>query len=258
MKARHLVVLVLVAHPLLAATAWVRVVRKPLRAPSHAVVVFDRSQSVAEVACDVLPAVVRRALAAHGMRDGSELLVLGTGDPSTADEPIPFGRHAVRRVHRVLEGRDALAQQETALLRTLQAECRRVGTSTREPVLVAAMRAIEQLRAEGCGHEVPCNLFIVTDGEVPEVLAFMKAGTNKRLPDLRVDNGDITVTLCGIAQTRGTGADGHRLTASRDPARVLALSRAWRAHFTAGLSIEPFCDAESPVVAGVHAHPATK
>lgn len=231
---------VLLVLPLLpiAGGLWT-VARRDLAAPpGHAALVIDRSSSVGEVACTALPEEVQRLRNNKGMRAGSTVLVLATGDAHTADEPVLVGRYMHGRVERVLEGRGLQAKREGAALTDLQAACRRLGTSTREPVLLAARRAVEHLRGLGCGEGVSCALQIITDGEVPE---FAPRSKVTPAPVVRINNTGIATRLCGMSQTRGQSTDGRRLTLRRTPLRAQALAQAWQAQFVAPITQEPFC-----------------
>lgn len=206
---------------------------------AHAAVVRDPSESVLG-GCDCIAALVKRALAAPGIGDGSTIAVMATGDESTASEPRLLTSLDVPSNRRALEGRNAVARQREELLSNIKNQCEQLPRTKTSPIFRAIGRAVEHLRSLGCGPDLECSVYVQTDLEETSDSQIRKALDqpirDKRVLPAPINNDGINVVICGVAETTGRtiGEDGkaRQMTKPRDPERVDRIGSVWSALFT--------------------------
>lgn len=221
--------------------------------PTVVALVFDRSDSVQpDSECKAVVGLASRALSLPKISQGSRILVYGTGDPSTAMEPVSIGHHEIPTSNRVMEGKGATVAARKALLDTIAGQCKKSATVTKSsPIFLAVKRTVEQLSATGCGTATICHLFVRTDGEETEESWIRQSVQSGRvrlrgLPTA-LDNSKIAVTICGFSETLGEVRNGNkrrvRLTAKRDAGNAEFLRTVWRKVFAEPdrVVFEPFC-----------------
>jgi len=210
-------------------------------------VVGDRSMSMLD-ACRSEGGQVKRALALPGLTKSSVLFVSTTGDDSTRGEPREVARLAGFKAKRAMESPASAERKERALIRKLVEQCNTLPQATITPIFLAIRRAIEQLRAMGCGAGVGCYLFVQSDlrenvdPAIRRALAARRPAATLPAP---IANAGIPVNICGPAETTG-GADARegrhagRFHDAEDADRIVAV---WRRLFTAPdlVTFEPHC-----------------
>ncbi len=217
---------------------------------AHSVEVWDRSESIA-TGCDCVVSAARRALQSPYLGRGATLTVIGTGDASSASEPIVVARYEVPVNRRALEGRTAAVDRREELLDDLKKKCENVGRTKASPIYLALKRAADELRAAGCDDNSNCFVLVQTDLEENINLQIKRAldgGTsvNQALP-APINNDGIAVVISGIAETVGVtkASDGvtRRLTSNRDQQRPDRLVEVWRKLFTSPnrVTFQPYC-----------------
>lgn len=220
--------------------------------PIVAAIVYDRSDSMAaDTDCEAVAGLAARVVSLPGLGRGSKLSVYGTGDPSTALEPIESGTHGIPVSHKVMEGKEAGVAAKQAMLDTVVAGCKKSLTVTKSsPIFLAVKRAMEQLQAMGCGTRSVCHLFVRTDGEETEEAwlreSIRRGKMRRRGEPTALNNGQIRVTICGFSETRGEVRDNkrrHRLTSRRGGVNAEFLRAVWAKVFTDPEQVvfEPFC-----------------
>lgn len=205
-------------------------------AASHAAVVYDRSRSTTG-GCEAAAGAVTEILNRNLMTRDSTLAVFVTGDISTAGEPIEIHRTSGVRVSSVIGGPRGARRHSEAIITAVAAGCGRLPATSISPVFLAVRRAVELLRASGCGPVSRCCLMIVSDGEEtvePGLILALRGRRTAtgRLP--RIDNDGIEVSFCGLAETRGPrdSRRRHAATPARNARRADQLRDTWVAVFT--------------------------
>jgi hypothetical protein len=225
---------------------------------NHFAVVQDPSRSF-RGGCASLLGSAEAVLHSPGVSKNSTLAVLALGDDSTAREPRWLGAYPIPTSRKVIEGKRAKAERQQALLQDLWRRCESLRPASVSPIFLGVKQAIAELRAEGCGEGSQCGLWVSTDLEENAVRAIEARidGAHQEkipLPEL-LDNGGITVTFCGFAETTGGSVapsrHGIRAAAPRDPRRDDRLVETWRMLFTKpGLvTFSHYCPEPSPVAA---------
>jgi len=215
---------------------------------SQVVEVLDRSESVTELNRGA-QAILRRSLELPGMRKGSSVTVLATGEATTANEPVLVVRYEVPVSRQALEGKAKALARKEELTRDLAARLKGLKRTRVSPIFIAVKRGVEQLRARGCTADTPCYLFVKTDGEEladPGIRDALRGRATKgRLPAL-IHNEGIQVVFCGISETAGEVREGgikQSYTQSRDSG-LDRVRDVWMRLFASPekVSFEPFCD----------------
>lgn len=221
--------------------------------PTVVAVVFDRSDSMQpDEECEVVVGLASRVLLLPNLKADSRILLYGTGDPSTAMEPVAMGSFDIPSSNRVMEGKGAIVSARKALLDTIAGQCKKSPTVTKSsPIFLSMKRAVEQLSARGCGTTTICHLFARTDGEETEEPWIRQSVQNRRMRQrglpTALDNTNIAVTVCGFSETLGEIRDSNkrrvRLTARRDGNNAEFLRAVWGKVFTQPdrVVFEPFC-----------------
>lgn len=215
-------------------------------------IICDRSDSMlGDPKCRAIEGIASRVLSTPHLGKGSRIVVYGTGSPDTAMEPVLIGSYDIPVSNRVMEGRDTAKVARRALLDTIVADCKEAATmTTSSPIFLAVKRAMEQLSAAGCGTKSVCRLYVRTDGEEtvePWLRESIRGGKTKpSATPVPLDNGNIAVTFCGLAETVGevkTDKKGHRVALKKSGSDVEVLQAAWRKVWTEpdAVVFEPFC-----------------
>ena len=215
---------------------------------SQVVEVLDRSESVTELDRGA-QAMLRRSLELSGMRKGSSVTVLATGDATTANEPVLMVRYEVPVSRQALERKAAALACKEEIIGDLAARLKNLRRTRVSPIFIAVKRGVEQLRARGCTPDTPCYLFVKTDGEEladPGIREALRGRASKgKLPAL-IHNEGIKVIFCGISETAGEVGEGG-IKQSYTQIREAGLDRVrdvWMRLFASpeAVSFEPFCD----------------
>jgi hypothetical protein len=102
-------------------------------------------------------------------------------------------------------------------------------------VVLAVQRALQTLRALGCGGHSSCLILVKTDGDETEDRELLARGhTREEL----LDNAGVRVVLCGFASvSQDVSRRGHRASTVRE------LDGAWRSLFARKelVTVEPHC-----------------
>lgn len=222
--------------------------------PTHAVLVFDRSDSTRD-ACAAVSGVAETLLSEGKWPKGSSLVLLATGDDDTLGEPVELFRHAGFKRKKTVEGKSASARQLRALLASMQGACESAPRTRTSPIYLAVRRGAEMLSAAGCAAG-RCTLAVVSDGEEtaePALAAALKRGRAAKQPPsppARIANDSLRVAWCGLAETVAAppaGAKGKgrakRSEPKRDAGRADRLLELWRGLFTYPEAVElaPVC-----------------
>jgi hypothetical protein len=215
---------------------------------AQAVEIGDRSRSVTNEE-EGVPALGRRTFGLPGMRKGSTLTVLVTGDAATADEPVLVAKYEMPVSRRALEGKRADADRKEAILADLVGRLQKLGRTDRSPIFLAVERGVEQLRSGGCTPQTTCYLFIKTDGQElsePGVRNALRGSRARASLPTPIPNEGIRVVFCGLSETSGDASEGgtrHNYTRVRDVARIDRVREVWGALFTQPelVSFEPYC-----------------
>jgi hypothetical protein len=225
---------------------------------SHVVIVLDRSGSTGGAdSCASAVGLAADALANPALGRGSTLLVLATGDASTAYEPAEVARYDVPSTRRVMEGRHAGERRRNAILADLAKRCEALPRTKVSPILLAVRRGVEHLRAAGCAETARCFLYVKTDGRETADTAVVQALAGRRrsleqLPAPLLPNTGIAVRLCGFAETVGEGdagvRRGKRRVRRQAKPRVDYRQDVWLRLMgdASPLTIEPYCPKAQP------------
>jgi hypothetical protein len=210
--------------------------------PAQAAMVFDNSKSGA-VGCAQAGAIAIRLTATPHFSRKSRLALILLGDQSNGFAGRLAGVFDIPVSTRVMEGKAAQLRQQKELAESVERACEAAPKTDRSPILSAVKSAFDHLRSSGCGAETHCTLFLVTDGEenVNRDLRAALAGSKAALKKVtgRIDNNGISVSMCGLAQTRFASLE--RVTRTFTPEdRLLTV---WTAIFTAPdfVNTAPYC-----------------
>lgn len=210
--------------------------------PAQAAIVFDSSKS-GTVGCAQAGAVAIRLSSAPHYSPKSRVALILLGDRSNGYAGRLAGVFDIPVSTRVMEGKEAQRRRQNELAESVEKACAAAPKADRSPILSAVESAFAHLRSAGCGSGTHCTLFLVTDGEEnvnPDLRAALtgsKAALKKTTG--RIDNNGISVSICGLAQTRS--ASPERVTRSFTPED--RLRTVWTAVFTAPnlVSTAPYC-----------------
>lgn len=238
--------IVIVAALAVAAVGIVWYVTHP-RVPvmTHAVIVADVSDSV-RADMSAVVGLAADFLNKANLSKGSTLTVLTTGDNKSAGEPRRVAKYDVPFSRRFAEGKGALMKRKQEILADLDKQLKLVRRTDQSPIFLAAVRGIEQLRADGCRAGSRCFLYIRTDAEELSEPAIKRALETEGKPtgfSAGMSNQGIHVMFCGMAETNEAG--------NRDTVRVRLhtaahgdrLRQVWLSLFTTPelVTFEPYC-----------------
>jgi len=212
--------------------------------PAHVAVVPDRSGSVEKVRESIV-GLAEASLVLPGIKKGSHLEILSTGDAGTAMEPISIASLGFPCIRKVMEGRDMAAKDE-AFLKDVETLLAKIPPpSSRTPLYIAVRRATETLRGLGCdpkpvNAQPPCYLFVISDGEenVEKLITRAIRGSSEaKFPEeMLIDNSNIEVHFCGLSDTNDDSP-------AHDSRRIARMENTWRSLFRHPemVSFQPFC-----------------
>jgi len=203
----------------------------------NAAVAVDISNSSGISCQDV--ANVTRGILEHSYGPHSSLLVISTGDATSANEPRMIGFYDLPFTQTMLEGRTRIKQQRNALPQHVMDDCAKFARTTVSPIVLALRAGLAQLYPFGCGKKSRCILYALTDGEENREPGFRRALNGNQVSSGHtaiLDNTGIDVEICGISQTIGgkIEANGKHsvLTRNRTSDHAERLARIWRFAFT--------------------------
>lgn len=226
---------------------------QPNTAPAaHVAVALDVSDSMENADAEQrVRGLVVRALKVDGLRSGSRLLVIATGNPATALEPVGIADLEIPVTKRVMDGTGAIEIKRRELVADVLERYKKTATEMRtSPLFLALKRGLAQLRAAGCDDKRSCTLFFGTDGEETEEPWIKNSLRRGKVlshgAPAPLDNSGIKVVICGLSETKGqmVGAGKRRLfTGKRSDASTELLSAVWSKVFTEPDTVvfEPFC-----------------
>lgn len=217
---------------------------------AHSVIVRDRSDSV-KSGCDCTAALVKRSFVDANAGSGSTIVVTVTGDAASAGEPKLLTSGQVPTTRQALEGREAIPKLRAKMADDIKAACNKQPHTTVSPIFIAVKRAVEHLRALGCGKSSECKVFVQSDLEETSdsqiKAAINSTGDNKvPLPE-PVNNDGIKIIISGVAETAGESAGAgtakRPLTPLHNPQRADQIHEVWSKLFTnpERLTFEPYC-----------------
>ncbi len=224
------------------------------RSATHAVVVFDRSDSTRDI-CDAVVGVAAKLLGERKWTKGSSIVLLATGDTSTLGEPLEIYRFSDFRRKRTVEGKAASARHERELLAGIRFSCQAVSRTSSSPIYLAVRRGAELLSAADCAPS-RCSLAIISDGEETIesglVAAIRQAKKGTSMPSA-IANDAFRVEFCGLAETVSAPAPPRKKTRGRkntnhaeprrDGARADRLAAVWTNLFSVPSAVDliPVC-----------------
>lgn len=209
----------------------------------------DTSDSIASD-CGRMEGLTKRALSMKTTGPGSKIALLAFGTKETADEPRFLGEFEVPVIRRVIEGQRAATREQQSLLAKVRNSCKGLGETKVSPVFQALKRGVEHMQQMGNSIDER-YLFVQTDGEETEnseIKSALKSSKGKLSAlSALIDNKDVHVTFCGIAETIGDaspekGKPAHR-TAMRNQHNSDRLREVWTGIFTHPelVKFEPYC-----------------
>jgi hypothetical protein len=219
------------------------------------VITYDRSVSIGD-GCSSVLGLVERVWQDEGGDSRPPVLILTTGDATSANEPVELARIELTTSKRVLEGRKAEASRRAATLASLTTTCAELERTNASPIFLSVKRSLEQTLASGCDAAHACRVWIVTDGQENEEPWFRKsledgkaAKSGRPAP---LDNRNVQVTLCGFADTQGEVREGtskRKLTRKRLAQDADLVTALWRSVFVEPERVvfEPLCPKGSAV-----------
>lgn len=215
---------------------------------AQAVEIDDRSLSVTNEE-EGVPALGRRALGLPGMRKGSTLTFLATGDGATSDEPVLVAKYEMPVSRRAMEGRGAETERKDAILADLAGRLKELGRTTRSPIFLAVKRGVEQLRSSGCTPETTCYLLVKSDGQElsePTIKKALRDSQSKNSLPSPIPNEGIRVVFCGLSETTGNTTEGSRRGFHAQVSDRKGIDRVrdvWSSLFTQPelVTFEPYC-----------------
>ena len=210
---------------------------------THAVIVCDRSKSTRDACLSTL-GLSEQAMELPGL---NSLLVLATGDAASGNEPIPIAHFKVPSQRRVMEGRKAEKRRRMQLLTNIYQRCLELPKVKTSQIFLAVERSLEHLRAQGCGKDKLCYLYVQSDLAESSEKTIRKIQRGKKKVSqaqrLLLFNIGIDTHFCGYSQTMGQSENRHILTQPRSPRRGRWLIRGWATAFTERelLHFSPLC-----------------
>jgi hypothetical protein len=112
----------LILIPTVALGAVVYYYRTPTPQPAHAAIARDRSDSV-QSTCKCSEFLLKEAMRAPGMGKESTLTLIGSGDETSADEPVLIATSKLPVSRIVTEGKKATDRQQEALVSEFGKKC---------------------------------------------------------------------------------------------------------------------------------------
>jgi len=214
------------------------------RAVYRIAILNDVSTSMAS-GCPIVAALAEDSLSLPSL-PGSTLMYFSTGDRQTTYEPSLLVSYRLPGTTRVFEAKD-FRKEKQRILDNMRAECEKSRTTNISPIFQATKTITEQMQSMGCDKDVHCLLLARTDGRETANLQVREALSNAKIPPTRfpavIDNKDVDVRICGLAQTKGqvVEADGKMRTFSQP--RSEQLERVWHALFThpERVTLQPLC-----------------
>jgi hypothetical protein len=208
----------------------------------------DVSRSMVD-GCSAVGALVEDSLALPVL-PGSTLMYFSTGDRRTTYEPNLLLSYQLPATTRIFEAKD-FRKDKARISDAISSECVKSHPTEVSPIVQAAKTIVQQMQSMGCGNGVHCILMARTDARETvnrEVRAALNSEPSKRIQiPIVIDNKDIDVRVCGLAQTRGQvlEANGNVQTFSR--LRSDRLEEVWRKLFVypERVAIEPLCVSRS-------------
>jgi hypothetical protein len=210
--------------------------------PAQAAMVFDSSKSDA-VGCPQAGAIAVRLTSMPHFSRKSRLALILLGDQSNGYAGRLAGVFDIHVSTRVIEGKGAQLRQQGQLAESVQRACEAAPKAERSPILSAVRSAFDHLRSAGCGTDTHCAFFLVTDGEEnvnPDLRAAL-TGSKAALKRITggVNNNGISVSICGLAQTRSASLERRATSFTRED----RLKTIWTAIFTTPdiVNTAPYC-----------------
>jgi hypothetical protein len=196
--------------------------------PTQVAVVIDASNSM-QANCAEVVAAIQGPMDSHGVRPGSTVTIIRTGDASTRLEPQLIFNEAIPIAAGTGPfGDEKKARQKRAeFLERAEAACAGIEPTKTSPVIKAVRRAVQQLKALGCPREAGCILIVYSDLQDTDELSGRRVDAQPRV----IDNAGINVMLCGVTRTV---EDGYGVETDD-------LLETWRALFTEPVRLAPFC-----------------
>jgi hypothetical protein len=217
---------------------------------AHAVVIDDWSESTLSD-CSKTVELGRKAINSPQMEQGSTVTFLLTGDAATANEPRNLGAFPVPVSMKALEGEHISSEDQEKILSVVKAKCEQTPPAQTSSIFLAFKSGAELLRNQGCKlGAAKCQIFVQSDlqeNTESQIKAALSgsAGALKKLP-APIDNRGIRVTVCGIAETKGTVTENKKartLTPNRTAQQSDLIRHVWSGLFAEPqlVSFNPFC-----------------
>jgi hypothetical protein len=213
--------------------------QKAMPPPAHVAIVLDASNST-QPACAVVADVARTVTRLRGVKAGSTLSIIRTGDFSTHMEPqLIFSQPIPTGTGNAPLSKGRQAKQERAIFASSAIHaCEKMQAQSTSPIVKAVRRGLSQLISLGCTRRSDCLLILHSDLRDNDELR--PQGSN--IPSQMLDNTGIKVLLCGYSETVRDGS-----SVDTD-----ALLKRWKGMFVEPATFSPFCAA--PILTEVGAN----
>lgn len=216
----------------------------------HAALIRDLSDSIpARNQCSGIEGISRRVLDMPEMGTGSTITLVVTGDEGTALEPRRLKEFSVRKSGRIIEGQQADNRAKETLLTGIKDECEKVTEVPNvSPIFLSILRTVEHLQEKG-GPADKRLVFVQTDGEEfndEKIKSALNARPGSPIKtSAKINNDNVRVIFCGIAETTGAtqGNKAQRKSRDRNWQRAERIREVWKSVFTNPdlVRFEPFC-----------------
>lgn len=218
--------------------AWRYNESKKAGPPAKILVIMDRSTSTLDN-CESLSGLVHSSYSFPGVRKGSTITVLASGDRQTANEPVFIAQYEVPTSGQVIEGGHKAREKKLALLTDLQAKCKAQKATQNTPIYLSLKRGLEQLRSLGCTKDGLCHLLVFTDGDETSDPWLKQALRSKKSlasdPPIKINAQGIKIVFCGLSSTQ----DKRKKRTIR---QTEIIKQAWQAIFENNKPVfQPFC-----------------
>lgn len=212
--------------------------------PAHVLIAADRSGSMQEIKADII-GIADESLDLPSVESGSKLILIGSGNTESANEPVHIFTLEIPKEHRLMEGKPDGSLRKSFLNKVNNQINELEGSLQTSPIYMSVYRGVETLRAQrridapGPGASTS-YLYIVTDGrenvEPALKTAINGSGDISYPPEMIIDNTDIKIIFCGLSNTN----DNNKAI---DSTGAIRLEQAWRAVFSDPQNVifSPYC-----------------
>lgn len=243
-------IVILSLAALVVCSAVIATIFVPKEIVPHEVVVGDGSIS-GDGGCTGLISLGKEAMNNPALKNGSTITFMMTSDKETANEPRSLGTYSIPYSERAVERADTITKKKEEILEQVKTRCEQLQPVKASSIFLSLKDAAEQLRHAGCDSKTGCYVYIRTDLQEnvePQIKAAIN-GDAKALTKLPkpIDNSGITISICGIAVTKGETKEPNgktrQLTQNRNANKSDLIRQVWNKMFTEPelVKFRPFC-----------------